>query len=136
MSLGGYTTALLATLEPTLAFAIPLIPLASIADIARAGGRFVGDSAEQEMQHAALERAHRVVSPLARPLAIPRERAMILAAAGDQITPIEHARKLARHFDVPLEELHGGHLLQFWRGDAFRAAGRLIGRLGFLNPRR
>src|SRR5690606_2621728 len=31
MSLGGYTSALAATLEPELAFAIPIIPLASLA---------------------------------------------------------------------------------------------------------
>src|SRR5262249_1396975 len=39
MSLGGYTTALLATLEPTLAFAVPMIPLASVADFALEQGR-------------------------------------------------------------------------------------------------
>ena len=35
MSLGGYTTALFATVEPELAFAVPIIPLASLADFAR-----------------------------------------------------------------------------------------------------
>jgi pimeloyl-ACP methyl ester carboxylesterase len=135
MSLGGYTAALLATVEPGLAFAVPIIPLASIADVARAGGRLVGAAHEQELQHEAIERAHRVVSPLARPLAIPRDRALIIAASGDRITPVGHARKLARHLDVPLEELDGGHLLQFWRRAAFRAAGRLIGGLGHFDPR-
>lgn len=135
MSLGGYTTALMATVEPRLAFAVPMIPLASLADFAREQGRLVGSGEEQRLQHGALERAHAVVSPLARPSRIGRERILVLGADGDQITPIEHARRIARHFDAPLETFVGGHLLQFGRGDAFRAVGRLVGSLGLLDPR-
>ncbi len=70
MSLGGYTTALVATLEP-LAFAVPFIPLASIADFAREGGRFVGTEAERTAQHELLDAVHRIVSPLTRPVRVP-----------------------------------------------------------------
>jgi hypothetical protein len=56
MSLGGYTTALLATVADELAFAVPIIPLASIADFARDQGR-LGTGAEIAEQHRALERA-------------------------------------------------------------------------------
>ena len=66
MSLGGYTTALMATVEPDLAFAVPLIPLASLADFARDQGR-LGAGPNARVQHAALEAANHVVSPLARP---------------------------------------------------------------------
>jgi dienelactone hydrolase len=132
MSLGGYSTALLATVQGDLAFAVPMIPLASIAEAARAGGRFVGTEAERELQHRALEETFRVVSPLGRAPRIASERVLILAAMGDQITPIAHARKLAAHFGAPIEQFAGGHLLQVGRRDAFRAFGRHLGRLGVL----
>jgi dienelactone hydrolase len=119
MSLGGYSTALLATLEADLAFAVPLIPLASVADFARDQGR-LGTGENAALQHAALEAANRVVSPLARPSLVPPERILIAAADADRVTPIAHAERLAAHFDVPLLRVHGGHLLQTWRATAFR----------------
>jgi dienelactone hydrolase len=135
MSLGGYTTSLLATIDPTLDFAVPMIPLASIADLARAGGRLVGTAEEQRLQFEALEQALRVVSPLSRPSRLSGDRVLILAAAGDRITPPSHARWLADHFGAPLTTFHGGHLLQFGRAQGFRAAGKMLGRLGLLSSR-
>ena len=135
MSLGGYTTALMATVEPRLAFAVPFIPLASIADFARDGGRLVGMPSEQAEQHALLERAHRVVSPMSRPVRVPREGRLVVAGRADRITPIAHAERIAAHFDVPLTVFPGGHLLQLGRGGAFRAVGRMLGELRLLDPR-
>jgi pimeloyl-ACP methyl ester carboxylesterase len=131
MSLGGYTTALLATVEDDLGFAVPIIPLASIADFARDHGR-LGRGAETPAQHRALEAANRVVSPLSRPSRVAKERVLVVAADADRITPASHAERLARHFDAPLVRMHGGHLLQFGRGDAFRAIARMLGRIGTL----
>lgn len=135
MSLGGYTTSLLATVDERLDFAVPMIPLASIADLARAGGRLVGDREQQRLQFDALEGALRVVSPLARPSRVDGDRVLILAATGDRITPPTHARWLADHFGAPLTMFHGGHLLQFGRAQGFRAAGKMLGRLGLLSSR-
>jgi pimeloyl-ACP methyl ester carboxylesterase len=129
MSLGGYGAALLATLEADLAFAAPLIPLASIADFARDQGRLgTGDNAL--LQHEALEAANRVVSPLARSSLLPAERVLIAAAASDRVTPIAHAERLAAHFDVPLLRVHGGHILQTWRRVAFRELKAMLRRNG------
>jgi len=135
MSLGGYTTSLLATLEENLAFAVPIIPLASIAEIARSTGRFVGTEDEQEKQFEALDAVYRHVSPFSRKSRIATDRVLVLAAEGDRITPVAHARRLAEHFGAPLETFHGGHLLQFGRADAFRAVGRMLGRLGLFSRR-
>lgn len=135
MSLGGYTTSLLATLDARVAFAVPIIPLASIAEVARASGRFVGTPEEQQLQFEGLEAAHRVVSPFARPPRVASDRVLVLAAAGDKITPIDHASRLATHFSAPLETFHGGHLLQFGRADAFRSVGRMLGQMGLLRTR-
>jgi pimeloyl-ACP methyl ester carboxylesterase len=129
MSLGGYVTSLLATLEPDLSFAIPIIPLASFGDFARDQGRF-GRGERAADQYRAYEDAMRVVSPLARPGLVPPDRMLILAAAHDRITPKAHAERLAIHLGAPLIVFPGGHLLQFGRGDAFREIGRLWRRLG------
>jgi hypothetical protein len=135
MSLGGYTTSLLATVEEGLAFAVPIIPLASIADFAREQGR-LGRGEEVGAQHAALEEANRIVSPFARPGLVPGERMVVVAARADRITPAAHAERLARHFGARLVEFHGGHLLQFGRSEAFREIGRHLERLGVLDRAR
>lgn len=136
MSLGGYTTSLLATIDASLAFAVPMIPLASIADVARHNDRFVGTPDQKRAQHEALDAVHRVVSPFARAPRVAPERTLVVGAAGDQITPVDHARRLAEHFNAPLEMMPGGHLLQLGRADAFRAIGRMLGRLGIFEGRR
>lgn len=132
MSLGGYTTSLVATLDDRLSFAVPIIPLASIAAVAELLGRLVGSAEEQALQRAALDRAYRVVSPFSRPARIAPDRVLVAAAEADQITPPEHARRLAAHFGAPLTMFTGGHMLQLGRGEAFREIGRLLGRLGYL----
>jgi pimeloyl-ACP methyl ester carboxylesterase len=126
MSLGGYTSALLATVEREVAFAVPVVPLASIADFAREGGRLVGTDEEKLLQHAAIEAAHRVISPLSRAPKTPRERIKIIAGEADRITPIAHARRLGEHFGAEVLPFHGGHLLQSGRGDALRAAAKVL----------
>jgi pimeloyl-ACP methyl ester carboxylesterase len=120
MSLGGYTTSLMATVQDDLAFAVPIIPLASLADFARDQGRLGrGDRAAAE--HAALEAANHVVSPFARPSRVAAERVLVVGAEADQVTPIAHAERIAAHLRAPLLRVAGGHLVQSWRAEAFRA---------------
>ncbi len=128
MSLGGYTTALLTTVEAELAFAGLLVPLASLADFARDGGRFTGTDDERTAQHQGLEEAMRVVSPFARPSRLPSERLIVLGGEADRITPVAHAERLAEHLGAPLERFAGGHVLQLGRARAFDALGRVIDR--------
>lgn len=135
MSLGGYTTSLLATLEKDLAFAVPMIPLASLADFARDQGRLGSNASEQLLEYEALDQVHRAVSPLHRPLETPKERVLIIGAEADRITPLRHARRLAGHFDAPLETWPGGHLLQLGRSEAFRRVGSFLGELGVVEPK-
>ena len=133
MSLGGYSTALLATVDRELAFAVPFIPLVSIADWARNEGRYVGTPEEQALQHELLERAHRVVSPLARPPLVPRDRLVVVAGEADRITTFAQAERLAAHFQVPVVAFPGGHLLQLGRAEAFRTVARMLGAAGLLD---
>lgn len=134
VSLGGYTSSLVATIRP-VDFVMPMIPLASIADFAREQGR-LGDGAVEAEQHAALERANRVVSPLARPLKVAATRALVVAAEHDRITPQAHARRIATHFGCALEVIPGGHLFQVGRASAFKGLARMLAREGIIAPRR
>jgi hypothetical protein len=134
MSLGGYTTALMATLQADLAFAAPLIPLASVADFARDQGR-LGDGPGAREQHEALEAANRVVSPFARRPVVPASRVLVVGAEGDRITRIAHAERLAAHFGAPLLRAHGGHLVQTWRREAFGAVIAMLAREGIVPAR-
>lgn len=135
MSLGGYTSALMMTVDDALAFGAPIIPLASIADFARDAGRLVGAPDERAAQHAALEAAHRPISPLARPSRLAAERVVVVAGRADRITPAAHAERLAAHLGAPLTVFHGGHLLQFGRRDGFREIARMLARLELTAPR-
>jgi pimeloyl-ACP methyl ester carboxylesterase len=133
MSLGGYTSALLATAEPRLSFSVPFIPLASIADFANDSDRFVGMASQRREQHELLERVFSVVSPLARPVLVKPEGRLVVGARGDRITPPKHAERLAAHFGSELVLFSGGHLLQVGRSEGFRAIGRMLGGLGLLD---
>jgi pimeloyl-ACP methyl ester carboxylesterase len=132
MSLGGYTTALLATVERDLDFAVPFIPLASLADFAREQGR-LGGPVEAAAQHRALEEVYELVSPFARPSRVAAGRALVVASEHDAITPIAHAERLARHLGAGLVRMPGSHLVQIGRADAFRAIGRMLRDIGFFS---
>jgi pimeloyl-ACP methyl ester carboxylesterase len=134
VSLGGYTSALLATVTSEIDFVMPMIPLASIADFAREQNR-LGEGDEVMEQHAALERANWIVSPFARPLAIAKSRALVVAAEHDRITPAAHAARIARHFGCETVTIGGGHLLQIGRSDAFRALADMLERESIIAPR-
>jgi pimeloyl-ACP methyl ester carboxylesterase len=128
MSLGGYTTALAATIDAELAFAVPIVPLACLADFAYEQGRLGETVGEQASLHAALVEFHRIVSPLARPPRVSPERVLVIGGKLDRITPIRHAQRLARHFNSSLHSWSGGHLLQVGRSESFqRIAERLKG---------
>lgn len=132
MSLGGFTSSLLATVEPELAFAVPIIPLASIADMALRQGR-LGDSPERARAVLkALEPIYALTSPLHRPSVIPARSILVIGGERDQITPITHARMLATHFGCRIETWPGGHLLQVGRAEKFRSIGRFLNELGIV----
>ena len=133
-SLGGYTTALIATLSDDVDFVMPMIPLASIADFAREQGQ-LGVGAAADEQRDALDRAYRIVSPFARAPRVKPSRALVFGADNDRITPSQHAKKLAAHFQCAHVTMPGGHLLQLGRSGGFRALGAMLEREGLMEPR-
>lgn len=132
MSLGGYTAALAATVESRLDFVVPIIPLASLADFAFEQGNLSESPELRAREHTLLERAYAVASPLARTPLVPSERVLVLGGKADRITPLSHAKRLARHFGSPLATWNGGHLLQLGRSDAWSRIAELVKRAGLL----
>jgi pimeloyl-ACP methyl ester carboxylesterase len=136
MSLGGYTTALWAGLDDRLAFAVPMIPAVSMSELmwrhgARSAARRRADRVGGTRHQ--LDPAVTVHAPLSRPVALPRERLLIVAGRGDRITPPDQARALWEHWGRPhLHWFPGGHLAQIGRGDGFRALRRHLQRLGIV----
>ncbi|MFO0638623.1 MAG: hypothetical protein U0183_05370 [Polyangiaceae bacterium] len=124
-SLGGHTAALLATLEDDLAFVVPVVPLASVADFARDHGE-LGEGDGSDELFAAFERANAVVSPYSRPSRVPSENVFVIGAEADAITGVAHAERIARHLGAELEVASGGHLLQLWRGPLVRRLAPIV----------
>ncbi len=135
MSLGGYSAALLATLEAHLRFAVLFIPLAAIDEFAHTHGRMVGSEDEQLAQRDALRMAQWPISPLARPSLLASDKVLVIAGEADRVTGLAHAHRLTEHFGAKLITFEGGHLLHFGRTQAFAPVFQLLEREGLDTPR-
>lgn len=130
MSLGAYSLALWATIDPLDHLAL-FTPASSIADIAREHGQLgAGDVGERLAP--LLGSALSVVSPLARSPRIDGSRVLVVAGAEDRITPELHAERFAAHFGGDLLRIPGGHLLQFGRARALGVLHRRLLKAGVL----
>lgn len=135
MSLGGYTTALLATVERELDFAIPYIPLSDLTDVVVEHEALRGTVVPTELIDAG-KQAMALVRPLGRPPAIASDKVMVVAAEGDRITRTSHARALSEHFGAELVTFPGAHLLQFGRREAFASIAKFLARHDVISPRK
>ncbi|HEV8549001.1 MAG TPA: hypothetical protein VGQ57_08235 [Polyangiaceae bacterium] len=129
MSLGAYTAALAATVDPSFDFLIPIVPLASLADFALEHGELPEAPEPRAVEYALLEEVYRFVSPVHRPPLIAPERTLVLGARSDRITRFSHARRLASHFHAELVAFEGGHVLQWGLGSAFPKVAALLKRI-------
>jgi hypothetical protein len=102
-SLGSYAASLLSTLDADLACVIAVVPSGDLAEAMRtAEPHFASKQRAHRMVHdwrSAL--VHRVVSPLAQPCLVPRERRFIIAGQGDRIAPPRGAVLLWHHWEEP-----------------------------------
>jgi pimeloyl-ACP methyl ester carboxylesterase len=138
MSLGGYTTALWASLDPTLTFAVPLIPMVSMADLMWEHGNGMRERAKAEARGITLEtmrRAFALHCPLSHRPRLAPERLLILAGLGDRICHPSQARALWEHWGRPhIHWFPGGHLLWFGRREMRSELDRFLQRLGLVAP--
>lgn len=138
LSLGGYNTALLASLEDGFACAIAGIPATDFIQLTfRHGPPLQVRFAERHgFVHDEVAEVLSVVSPMVVQPRLPVERRYLFAAVADRIVPAEHPRNLWRHWGKPrMVWYQGGHLtFRAHRGvagiveDALRESG-LVGGL-------
>lgn len=111
-SLGGYNAALLAAHQPGLDFVVAGIP---VVDLARELWQHVPVPhreyfAARGVDADAYRRLLRVVSPLACPPQLPRERLHIFAGCADRVVAPDQPLLLAQHWQRPVAWYPGAHL--------------------------
>jgi pimeloyl-ACP methyl ester carboxylesterase len=139
MSLGGYTTALWASVAGPddvggTDFAVAMIPAVSMARLYWQHGenspvrrRATKAGITEDM----LADAFEVHTPTTRAPRVPHDRLYVIAGKGDRITPPDQAEALAKHWGAEILWFDGGHLAQVGRGDAWRTVRRSLGAHGF-----
>ena len=136
ISLGGYTSALLAAVEERLHFSIPNVPVVSLMDLMlewfplniplKALLKF-GDGGIYEARHMLA-----VHSPLTYQPLIPKERLMVIAGAGDRLASPKHARLLWDHWDrCGIHWFPGNHLIHLDKGKYLKEMVRFMKEIGF-----
>ncbi len=136
VSLGGFTSALLAATEPRLAFSIPNVPLASVADLVLEwqpiGAVVRGALAAMRRPLSDIRYALAVSCPLTYPALLPREHLMVIGGVGDRLAPPKHARLLWDHWGrCRLHWFPGSHLIHLDRGEYLKQTGRFLNSIGF-----
>lgn len=117
LSLGGYTTAVLASVEAGLACVIAGVPAVDFAELferhAPAKVRRLPEFLEMAEDARLI---HRVISPLALSPRVPRERRFIFAGLADRLVhPHRQARALWAHWHQPsIHWFEGGHVGFLW----------------------
>ncbi|MCZ6782380.1 MAG: hypothetical protein O7G30_03635 [Proteobacteria bacterium] len=117
ISLGGCTTGLLAGLEADLDCVIVGIPATDFTRLLRNQmPEFVARAVERTVfPLAQVEELLRLVSPLAIPRRVPRERCFLYAAVADRLASPDQARDLWEHWGRPhLEWYEGSHVSFLW----------------------
>jgi dienelactone hydrolase len=115
VSLGGHVAAMLAGLEPALDAVVAGVPTCDFATM-------LADTMRAHWGEAALAASHvgdedfrslsRLVSPLAFPPRLPRDRLFVYGAVGDRLITPQQAEALWRHWDRPaILWLQGGHIV-------------------------
>jgi len=113
LSLGGYTTALVASLEDDIDCAIAGIPAAEFGELTcyHANGRALALAAEAGITPERISTALTPVAPLMLTPRIPREQRFIFGALADRFVPPAQVEALWRHWDKPeISWYPGGHL--------------------------
>ncbi len=124
LSLGGYTSALLGTIEKRLAFCIPNAPVVSPPDlmlewpVTRMLSRLV--LAQSGIDLPELRHILALHSPLNYQPVMDRERMLIIAGSGDRFASPRHAELLQEHWNSEIHWFPGNHLLHLDQGQYLR----------------
>lgn len=136
ISLGGYTSALLAAVEPRLAFAMPNVPVVSIPDLMLEWHPMsLAVRVMLARTRSPISRFRRLLAsacPLSYPPRLPRERLMIIGGVADRVVTPKHARLLWDHWGrCTIHWFPGSHLLHIDKSDYLTETARFFKRIGF-----
>jgi hypothetical protein len=139
ISLGGYVSALAASLEDGLACVVAGIPMVDFPLAARDHMPWLMRRHEDEFaaDQGLVRAITHVVSPLALAPRVPREGRFIYAGTADRIVKPAHPRALWRHWGGP--EIHwfpGGHVLGAWNRSVLPFLETSLRRVGMAASRR
>lgn len=139
LSLGGFISAMLASVESKLAFALPNVPIISVADLMLEwqpiGALMRAALAATKLSAADARRLVAVSCPLTYRPVLPRERLMIVGGAGDRLAPPKHSRLLWDHWQrCRIYWFPGSHSIHLDRGKYLTEMARFMVGLGFLHP--
>jgi hypothetical protein len=137
LSLGGFTTAILASVEERLSFAIPNVPVVSLADLVLEwqpiGWLLRAASATMRMDLTDVRRLVAVSCPLTYRPVLPSERLMIVSGVGDRLAPPKHSRLLWDHWGrCRIHWFPGSHIIHMDRGAYLTEMARFMVGRGFL----
>jgi len=136
MSLGGYTSALMAGLESRFEFVMPIVPIISIPDammawrpLDKAISKIVND---HHLDIPTLRDVMAAHSPLSFSPLLPPEKLMIVAGQGDRMALPHHAEALQKHWgDCELQWFRGSHVLPMQRERTLQAKFRFLENIDF-----
>jgi hypothetical protein len=114
ISLGGYVSSLVASLEDELRCVIAGIPAVDFANLARDNEPWIMRRYDRDfaLDWQLVRAITHVVSPLAFTPRVPREGRFIYAGVADRVARPDQARALWRHWDRPaIHWFQGGHIL-------------------------
>jgi dienelactone hydrolase len=135
MSLGGYTSSLLATVTSDVDFIIPYVPIASIPDFMEEHA-LAPSSPDLQPGLAEAYRAHMdAISPLSRAPVVAPERITVISGELDRLATVEHGATLTEHLGCRHVIFRGAHVVQKGRARAFKDTFRELRRSGVLPVR-
>ncbi|MFQ5415518.1 MAG: alpha/beta hydrolase family protein [Myxococcota bacterium] len=133
ISLGGYTAALLASVEDDLDCVVIGIPATDFSRLLQSHiPNFLLDATRQfGISFSDIESALSVVSPFSFAPRVPHERRFLYAGVVDQLASPDHARDLWRHWGEPrVAWYQGGHISFLWQPEVREILLEALGRSG------
>ncbi|MGB3411013.1 MAG: alpha/beta hydrolase [Microthrixaceae bacterium] len=138
VSLGGYVSSLLTTVEDGIDCVIAGIPVVDIPEMFRhqSPHRVRMRAIEHEILGGNAEAVHHVVSPLASPCLVPKSGRFIFGGLGDRMAPPTQAHQLWNHWDQPEILWYGGnHVGYLWSRQVTAFLGHSLASAGLVDPK-
>ncbi len=134
-SLGGFHTALMASLDDRLAFAIPVVPVVTLFNVIKdwqpSAGllQFFIDFLGIDRNE--IQTLLAPISPLSRPVKLDQNRLFIVAGTADRMAHPDHAQSLWEHWNEPnIYWFPGNHLVHFEKENYMRKVAAFLRGLG------